>query len=218
MGGAQFWQFLVLYAYLVPLVMAGVSGLVLFRRLPLGLRYLAVLTWFGLGVELVAALLRLQHRPNLFLIPLDVAGELWLLSLVYDWGLERPAYSRARPWVVGTFVLYAAVSFLLLSKSVQFFPSLMVTESLLALVLVGLYFRKLLQELRVQRLSHDSMFWVSTGVLLYFLGKLQIGLFSQYAMQHYSKAFNKWMWTIHALLLLVLHSCYCLALWIRPRK
>ena len=107
---------------------------------------------------------------------------------------------------------------MLLSKSVQFFPSLMVTESLLALVLVGLYFRKLLQELRVQRLSHDPMFWVSTGVLLYFLGKLQIGLFSQYAMQHYSKAFNKWMWAIHALLLLVLHSCYCLALWIRPRK
>ena len=218
MGGAQFWQFLVYQAHLVFLLVAGVSGLVLFRRLARGLRYLAVLTWFGLGVELVATVLRFQHQPNLFLIPLDVAGELWLLALVYDWALEWPAYSRARPWVVGAFVFYAAMSFLLMAKSVQFFPSLMVTESLLALVLVGLYFRKLLQELRVQRLSHDPMFWVSTGVLLYFLGKLQIGLFSQYAMQHYSQAFNDWMWAIHALLLLVLYSCYCLALWIRPQK
>ena len=39
MGDAQFWQSLVFNAYLVPLMMAGVSGLVLFRRLPLGLLF-----------------------------------------------------------------------------------------------------------------------------------------------------------------------------------
>ena len=62
------------------------------------------------------------------------------------------------------------------------------------------------------------MFWVSTGALLYFLGKLQIGLFSNYTMRHYSQELNLWMWTIHALLLLILYSCYCLALWTHPQK
>ena len=214
----MFWQSLAIKAEVAILLVAGISGLVLFRRLPRGLRYLAVLTWFGLGVELVAALLRFRHHPNLFLIPIDVAGELWLLSLVYDRALEWPAYSRARPWLAGAFVLYAAGSGILMSDSAQFLPSLMVTESLLVLVLVGLYFRKLLQELRVQRLSRDPMFWVSTGVLLYFLGKTQIGMFSKYALQHYSTEFNMWMWSIHTMLLVVLHSCYCLALWMRPQK
>lgn len=218
MGDAIFWVKLTNKAGIISLLVAGVSGLVLFQRLPSGLRYLTGLAWFGLAVEIVSFLLKNRHQHNLFLIPIDAAGELWLLSLVYGWGLQWPAYSRVRPWVAGAFVLYAGASGWLLSNSAQFTPALMVTESLLVLMLVGLYFRKLLQELRVQRLSHDSMFWVSTGVLLYFLGKLQIGLFSNYTMRHYSQELNLWMWTIHALLLLILYSCYCLALWTRPQK
>lgn len=214
----MFWSHRANEVEIVPLLLAGLSGLVLFRRLPKGLRYLTGLVWFELAVELVAFSLKSRHQPNLFLIPVDTAGELWLLSLVYDWGLQWPAYSRVRPWVAGIFVLYAGASGWLLSNPAQFTPLLMVTESLLLLLLVALYFRKLLQDLQVQRLSHDSMFWISTGILLYFLGKLQIGLFSNYTLRHYSQELNIWMWTIHALLLLVLHSCYCLALWMRPQK
>ena len=218
MGDTRFWLNLTAWSEFVLLLVAGVTGLVLFRRLPPGLRYLTGLAWFELAVELVAISLKSRHQPNLFLIPIDAAGELWMLSLVYGWGLQWPAYSRVRPWVVGVFVLYAGTSGWLLSNPAQFTPALMVAESLLVLVLVGLYFRKLLQELQVQRLSHDPMFWVSTGVLLYFLGKLQIGLFSNYTMRHYSQELNLWMWSIHAMLLVVLHSCYCLALWMRPQK
>ena len=150
MGDAMFWIHLANDAEIVPLLVAGVSGLVLFRQLPIGLRYLTGLVWFGLVVELVAFLLKIQHQPNLFLIPVDAAGELWLLSLVFGWGLQWPAYSRVRPWVAGAFVVYAGASGWLLANQAKFAPALMVTESLLALVLVGLYFRKLLQELRVQ--------------------------------------------------------------------
>ena len=218
MGSAVFWLELTYKLEVVPLFAGGVRGLVVFRRLPRNLRYLVALVWFGLAVELVSHMLRLQHLPNLVLIPVDAAGELWLLSLLYGSALQSATFTKLRPWLAGAFVCYVGLSDWLKPQAAQFKPGLLVLESILVLGLVGLYFRKLLSELRVQRLSRDPMFWVSTGLLLYFLGKLQIALFSNYALQHYSNELNAWVWTIHALLLVLLHSCYCLALWIRPQN
>jgi len=84
--------------------------------------------------------------------------------------------------------------------------------------MVGLYFWKLLSELQVRYLAKEPMFWVSTGLLVYFLGYLQIALFSNYLLQHYSLQFNRNVWAVHTLLSIVLHSCYCVALWMRPQK
>ena len=169
-------------------------------------------------MEVTAVVLQSKHLPNLFLIPIDAAGELWLLSLVYERALQWPGYSRWRPWVAGAFVLYAILSGWLLTDPAHFQPALMVGESLLLLLLPGLYFRKLLNELHVRNLARDAMFWVSTGLLLYFLGKLLIGLFSNYLLLHYSMELNLWVWFVHAVLLFVLHSCYLRALWLRPQK
>ena len=85
MGDAAFWVNLTKKAGIISLLVAGVSGLVLFQRLPSGLRYLTGLAWFGLAVEIVSFLLRIRHQHNLFLIPIDAAGELWL------WEHDGPA-------------------------------------------------------------------------------------------------------------------------------
>lgn len=218
MGNALYWMKFAGKAELLPLLASGVLGAVLFWRLSSSLRYLVVLVWFGLAVEVVAYMFRSQHLPNLFLIPIDAAGEVWLLSLVYEQALQWPAYSRWRPWGAGAFVLGAALSGWLMTDPARFQPVLMVSESLLLLLLPGLYFRKLLNELHVRNLARDAIFWVSTGILLYFLGKLLIGLFSNYLLRHYSMELNLWVWFVHAVLLFVLHSCYLRALWLRPQK
>lgn len=54
------------------------------------------------------------------------------------------------------------------------------------------------------------MCWVSEGALLYFLGKLLIGLFSNYALFHYSRELNQGVWFVHSLLLSVLCGCYAI--------
>ena len=218
MSSAFFWGEAAINADRAMLLAAGLSGLVLFRRLPASLQYLAVLVWVGLAVEVIAFLLYSNNLPNLLLIPGDAAVEVWLLSLVYERALQWPTYARWRPWVAGAFVLYAIFSGWLLTDPAHFQPALMVGESLLVLVLPGLYFRKLLNELHVRNLARDAMFWVSTGLLLYFLGKLLIGLFSNYLLANYSEELNMWVWFVHAVLLFVLHSCYLRALWLRPQK
>ena len=208
---------LVLKLTQVTMLAAGISGVLRFRRLSPALRYLAGLVWLGLLIELVSETLAFQHKSNLFLGPFDSASGFLMLSLVYRRALQSATFTRVQPWLAGAFVLYAGVSGLLLPETTRFKPLLQVVECLLVLLLVVLYFRKTLNELVVQQLTRDPMFWVSTGLLLYYLGKLQISLFSNYIMQ-YSKQFNLVVWTVHALLLAVMHSCFCVALWMRPQK
>lgn len=200
------------------LVVAFAVGLAKYRRLPINLRYLTALLGLEVATEVAGSALLYYHQPNLFIIPIFAAGEIWLLALVYDKTLNWPTFSQLRPWLAGGFVAYCALDSWLVPEVARFKPALLVTESLLVLGLVALYFRKLLNELRVTNLGLEPMFWASTGLVIKHLGSLQISLFSNFLLSHYSQQLNINIWDIHALLLVVLYSCYLVALWIRPQN
>ncbi|MGI4884442.1 MAG: hypothetical protein ACRYFR_05725 [Janthinobacterium lividum] len=200
------------------LAVAFLSGVVRFRRLPPELRFLAVFLGFDAATEIAATWLGYLHRPNLILFPIFLAVEVWFLALVYDRALQWRAFSRWRPWLAGAFVAYCALDSWFFPEVARFKPALQLVESVLVLSLVGLYFRKLLHELRVARLDQEPMFWVSVGIVINFLGSLQIHLFSNYLLTHYSPQLSRYAWAVHSLLNVVLYACYCTALWIRPRK
>ncbi|MGI4760122.1 MAG: hypothetical protein ACRYF0_05415 [Janthinobacterium lividum] len=206
-----------LFAYIF-LALAVLVGSWRFRQLPTNLRYLMALVGLEVATEILSNILRFYHKPNLFINPLFAAGELWLLALVYDKTLRNPKFSRVRPWVAGAFVVYCILDGLIKPEVARFKPALQLVESSLLLGLVALYFRKLLQELRITRLDLEPMFWVSIGLVINNLGKSQIYLFSNYLLSHYSKELNLNIWAIHSLLLAVLYSCYLVALWIRPQN
>lgn len=206
------------YLSVLSIVAASVIGLANSRQIFYNLRALAVLTYFEAPLEIFSVSLILNHKSNLFLMPIYTVGELALLALLYHRTLESSAFSRWIPWAVGGFTIYTILDSLLGPGLHWFRPWQQIIQSLLILVMVGLYFLKLLNELRVKHLTHEPMFWVSTGLLTYFLGYLQIALFSNYLLQNYSVQFNRNVWAVHTLLSIVLHSCYCLALWMRPKK
>ncbi|TDN36286.1 hypothetical protein E4631_08545 [Hymenobacter sp. UV11] len=206
---------IVFIAYII-LALSVLVGSWRFRQLPTNLRYLVGLVGLEVITEVITYTLHTYHKPNLFINPLFIAGELWLLALVYDKTLHYPEFSRVRPWLAGAFVAYCALDFLLAPEVARFKPALQLIESLLILGLVALYFRKLLHELRVTQLEREPMFWVSVGLVINHLGKSQIYLFSNFLLTHYSHQLNLHIWDFHALLLAVLYSCYLVALWIRP--
>ncbi|NML65260.1 hypothetical protein HHL22_08595 [Hymenobacter sp. RP-2-7] len=206
------------WLHLLPLLVALVGGLLRFYRLPLALRYLVGAVAWSLTIELAAAALRLQHLPNLLLIPLDVVGELTLLALMYQAALRSAALNRWLPIGLALFASYALLSMLDAPVAVKFRADLQITENCLLLALVVLYFRQLLSQLTVRRLEREPLFWVSAGLFIYCLGKIQIVLFSDYLLLHYSRQFNQAVWGVHKLLIMVLNSSYAVALWMRPRK
>ena len=203
----------------LPMLIAGIIGLVRFRQLSPSLRYLAAgLSGFLLPLNTTGLVLMLLGRDNLFLMPYYTIGELWILVLVYNQALRSPAFTRAVPWLLGAFTCYAVLDTELARPDfTQFRPSQQILQSFMVLALVGLYFRKLISELRIVSLGKEPMFWVSAGLLIYFLGYLQIALFSNYLLQ-YSEGLNMTVWAVHSLLFIVLYLCYCWALWLSPQK
>lgn len=202
---------------LVPMVLAGVIGVARFRCLPLTMRYLTALIWFVLPLNTLGLVLMLQQHNNLFIMPIYTAGEFALLGLVYRHSLQSSTFNRLLPWLVVGFTAYVLFDSLQPNCLTTFRPGQQVTQGLLVLCFTLLYFWKLLRELRVASLHQEPMFWVSAGLLLYFLGYLQIALFSNYLLR-YSKEFAQLIWAVHSCLFIVLYGCYSLALCLPPRK
>jgi hypothetical protein len=197
---------------------ASIVGLLRFRQLSAGLRYLEALTWLYLLVESMGMLLQKLKLPNLFLIPLVVVGEFWLLTMVFKHALRWPTFNRVAPWVVGLLTAYVLLDSAFAFEAARFKPSVLVLSTLFTLTLAGLYFRKLLQELHVDTLRREPMFWVATALTISALGELLISLFSNYILVNYSPQVSIYVWAIHTLLGLVVYSCYGWALWIDSRR
>lgn len=205
-------QLLKTSALLATVVAVAAVGAWRYRVLPPPLRYLAWLAWFELPLEVWGSVLGFFRQNNLFIMPFYTVGELALLTLVYCQAVPVARFRRAAPWLVGAFAAYTLVDSLTVPDLTWFRPGQQVAQSLLILGMVFLYFRQLLHDLRVPRLTREPMFWVSVGLALYFVGYLHIALFSNYMLQHYSHQFNVRVWDIHTVLTLLLHSCYCVAL------
>jgi hypothetical protein len=202
---------------LVPIVLAGLIGLVRFRQLPLNLRYLAGMMGFVLPLNVLGLVLMLQHRNNLFVMPIYTVGELWFLALVYRQTLQSMAFTRWMPWLIGGFIVYVLWDLLQTRSLTVFHPGQQLVQAVLLLLLTGLYFRKLLREVYVHRLRQEPMFWVSAGLFIYCLGYIQIALFSNYLLR-YSQQLNMSIWAVHSLLGMLLYACYSRALWMAPPK
>jgi hypothetical protein len=200
------------------LALALVIGLWRFRQLPTSLRYLTGLLFFYVLIESTAATLHHLKRPNLFLIPVAVVGEFWLLTLVFIHALRWPTFTRVAPWLVGLLTAYVLLDSVLAFEAARFKPSVQIISDLFTLILAGLYFRRLLQELRVTTLRQEPMFWIATALIAFALGDLLIALFSNYMLTNLSKQMTNYVWAIHNLLSVVLYGCYGWAFWLGSRK
>jgi hypothetical protein len=199
-------------------VVAGLIGLVRYRWLVPSLRLVALLAIFDALAELLSFLIgTLLHTPNLFIAPFIIVGEVMLAALAYDRALQSAAFRRALPWLLGLFGAYALLESLLRLSATRHLVSLEIISNLLQLGLAGLYFQKLLNELRVKRLRTDPFFWLSVALAGYGLGNLLISLSSNYVLAHCSLLLQRIILLgVHNTFNILLYLAYCLALRMRP--
>ncbi len=201
-------------------LITSVVGMVRYRQLPLSLRYLALLACFDALLEIVCSIFfNILHVSNLFLFPFITVGELTLLALAYRQALQSAALNRVMPWVLGLFSAYALLENLLHLHTIHYATSLGIISDLLNIALAGLYFRKLLNELQVERLRLDPFFWVSVALVVHGLGDLLIALFSNYLIAHSSLLLQKIVILgVRNIFNFLLYVSYFLALAMRPPK
>lgn len=200
-------------------VAAGLLGLARYRQLAPSLRWLALLAGFDAVAELTySTLVEVFHFRNTnFLTPFVVAGEIVLQTLLYRQVLRSAAFNRVTPWLLGLFCFYTLLNSSIVSPVMDYVLSLQIVSNLIQLALAGLYFQKLLNELRVTHLRRDPFFWFSVALAAYGLGNMLIYLFSNYLLAHYSVQLQKIVfWGVRNVFNIQLYLAYILALWMRP--
>lgn len=199
---------------IVPVAAAALVGLVRYRRLGRTQRYLLVLVLLALAMEITSRAVMRYQRSNLFLAPIDTVLEFSMLALLYRRALRPGRLSRLIPGVAVLFVLGSALTYSPRLDTAQFSPVQHFLESVLVLVFVGAYFyREINRPVITRRLERAPVFWVSSGLLLYFLSNLLIFLSSNYVL-HRSVTLSRQVWAIHALLYIFLNTLYTIALWL----
>ncbi|MDO7850116.1 hypothetical protein Q4S41_00815 [Hymenobacter sp. CA1UV-4] len=200
------------------MAVAGVIGVARYRRLDRNMQYLLLLTLLALVVTAVAMWLRVRHRPNLFLFPIDTAIEFTLLALIYRHALRELPISRFILAGVGLFLLGTALTYRPRLDTLEFSPVQHFIEGVVVLTFVFYYFRReITRQVVTRHLERDPMFWVSTGLLLYFSGNLLIFLTSNLVLK-YSPTISRHVWAIHALLYTFLNVFYGIALSLPPSR
>lgn len=202
-------------------VCCALIGIWRYQRLTLAMRFIALLVCFDAATEITVLLFRLlaPTTSNLFLFPVSLAGEAIFLALAYRQVLASPKLGRALLAVLGAYLAFVLAQAWRKLGTPQYFVAAQVVSTLFMLGLAVLYFRKLLNELHVETLSHDPFFWVSVGLAIYALGIMFIALTSDYVMAHYSKEVQRLVLLgVRNLFNIELYALYLAALWMRPPK
>jgi len=94
-------------------------------------------------------------------------------------------------------------------------PHARALESILVLFIVFRYFYNLLQAPEIKRLEKEPFFWLSAGLTIYFAGSLFIFIVTNYFFTAVESL--RALFLVHAILLVVLHLFYAIALWVKPQ-
>lgn len=206
-------QVLILLA-IVPNVIAAILAVLRWRRIPVSMRPLAILTLFALFTEVVSRVLWLLKLSNLFLLPLYISVEFGLLVWLYSQAIDSRWLRRLRwPLVVGMCVLASLEGLLQLSRAPTYGNLTRLLESASVIVLVLTYYHSTLRQPKTAYIWREPLFWVSTGLLFFFAGNFLIYTVTNFAFYHHRPLFLQ-LWVVHAGLDALLYSTYAYALWL----
>lgn len=209
---------LIILSTLFPVLMAALSAAISFKSASQPIRILCLLIFFSLLTESISRVLWFLKASNLFLWPIYISISFGLILWMYSIVLENLLLIRLRVGILLTFwALILLRTWLGPNRGVIIDNLGLIIESLLVIGLALAYYFKVFQEVKIQALWQDPLFWVSTGLFLYYCGSFVFFIFLNYILL-YSPKINSQAWVIHALLNYLLYGIYTLALWIDHRK
>jgi hypothetical protein len=187
------------------------AGIIRYGRLSAPLKILSWLLFYSGANAALTSWLAIKGINNQLFINIFTLVELTL----FGWVFHKVFESRGMKTLI-TFGVLACVAFTVINLFfLQGFS--MALESMLLTVLALLFYYKTFREERVQRLERYPLFWLSSGVLLFFAGNLFVFLFSSYVLTDSPNALVA-EWSIHSVLYITTNLIYTAAFWLSPQK
>jgi len=208
-------QNFLIYSFLAGLVPFS-AAIFRYKKLQQPLKYLAILIFFDFGTEVITHIYFFLKSSNQFLWPAFIVIEFSLIMWIYRQQLLPMLIAKITPLLIPVFAIYTFTDwFYGKLAGLSAFPHFI--EGVIILYTVLCYYYKTLKAPLIIHLERQPMFWLSTGLFIYFSVDSIIFIFSNY-IQSFSLRFNSQIWFIHAIFNIVLYIFYTLAVCLNPKK
>jgi hypothetical protein len=184
-----------------------------FRGLSPALRLVSYHIILASTTEVVLRLVRLMYKGNnLPVLHLYTPLECTIICWFY---LELLDGFISKKWIHGflySFLIFSMVNSFWIQDIWTFNTNSRPVEAAAVILMAILFFYRILSEMKIKRLDKYPEFWINTGYLLYFSGAFFLFLPSNFIIDK-GKLLNLTIWSVHAVLSVILYSLLGLSIW-----
>ncbi len=198
---------------ILPATLCSILGLLYFKKLSPQIQYVVYLSLYFFIGNIVAMVLWINAKNNLFLGHIHTVIEFLLLSRVYQ--IEFRHFLPSRFFLILVIIF---LSFCLLNTYFwqPYTANNSYAKTLESIILIGLamtYFYKTLREAKIEKLEKEPLFWINCAILMYFSVDIFIFIFSNYMLQIAGSLATQ-IWVIHGIFLILFYSICFFAIWL----
>ena len=202
---------------IVPYILIGLClfiGMVRFKKLSNTQRLLFWLILATVITETVSEVLWRKEMNNFPVFHFYAIIEFSLIFTIYYRALYPSFSNKFLYWTLGGFLGFAIFNALFLQSLFTANSNVTTLSSVILVVLSLLYFYKTLKDSKLIHLEKSIMFWVSTGVLIYFSSSLVLFTFGNLLVSE-SISDTMSIWVVHVCFNIFYYSLLSIALWVR---
>lgn len=205
------------FSIVIPVLVASIR----FRKLTQTQRLLCFLVVSSLLTEVIANILWYQQLRNLEVYNIFALINFNFLAYIFRKNLNSSWKTPLKVFLIifnGYFILDALFLRDINYWEYNFHTNLTTSASAVLIILTLCYFFKLLKEVKYQKLEKNPLFWISSGVTLYYSGTLILFLLSNVITDAKSLEVTFAAWGLNSFFNLILNTSYTIALWVSPTK
>ena len=194
-------------------------GFIRFKRLSPLQRFLVVIVSLSFLVDTAGGILLNNRTNNLPLYNAYALVNFNLLWFLYQ--KEIPKLKNRIIWGSQIAInLFAFVNVWFIQSILSFNSNLILLCSISFIVLACYSFYQLLIEIKFTRLEKNPIFWINSGVIVYYSSTLILFLLSNQINDADTNAYNLHLasWGLNSFFNVLLNTAYSIALWVKATK
>lgn len=156
---------------------------------------------------------RRNHLPTAILFHIYTVLEFFVLALLYKHLFHKERIKKNINIIILLFFVFKILDITFFTSIWESDTLAMTLESVLMIIFGILYFDQVLKEMVIPNLEKYPVFWINSGILIYFSGSLFLFLFSDFI---FSTQTSYWsFWSIHSTLTITKNALFSIGLWLQ---
>jgi hypothetical protein len=210
---------LIKFAFL-PAIITALYSIVIYKKAPAELKILCWFIFLSALIQLVSAVLWFQSRNNLWLLHIYIGTGFLILAKFYD-SVFKGFINKRVIWISAIlFALFTVINAIFIQGIFTYASKSLTIESILIIILSLSTFVFLLDDMVRESKAHllKSLNWINSGLFLYYSSSLLLFYFGDFLTKPFNKSFTGSAWVLHFLFLTIMHICFFIGLWNRPKS